>query len=117
MQQCHLGPGCYQTRIDTERKKRNHVRQLEPSATRPPSSPPPDQGPSTRLDPVNPLGPGSAALRRVLPPAYSPSIFGLGPKRCRPGDRRQELEAEGRPDQAEAAVKRAAETVRDAFKT
>jgi transposase len=29
MQQCHLGPGCYQTRIDTERRKRNHVRQLE----------------------------------------------------------------------------------------
>jgi transposase len=26
---CDLGPGCYQTRIDTERRKRNHVRQLE----------------------------------------------------------------------------------------
>jgi transposase len=24
-----LGPGCYQTRIDTERRKRNHIRQLE----------------------------------------------------------------------------------------
>jgi hypothetical protein len=39
------------------------------SATRSPSSPPPDRHLSTLP------GPGSAALRRVLPPAYSPWIF------------------------------------------
>jgi Transposase IS116/IS110/IS902 family len=47
-----------------------------PSATRSPSNPPPDPHSST-LSTL--LGPGFAALRRVLPPAHSPSIFGLGP--------------------------------------
>jgi hypothetical protein len=46
----------------------------KPSAPRSPSSPPPDQGPPARP----PLGPGSAALRRVLPPAHPPSIFRSG---------------------------------------
>ena len=42
-----------------------------PSATRSPSNPPPDRGTASTLP-----GPGSAALRRVLPPACSPWIFG-----------------------------------------
>src|SRR5215211_7686771 len=43
----------------------------KPSATESPCNPPPER----RTDRL--LGPGSAALRRVLPPACSPSIFGL----------------------------------------
>ena len=46
-----LGPGFYDTRIDAERKKRNHIRQLEALATRSPSNPPPDRHPSTFSDP------------------------------------------------------------------
>jgi transposase len=42
------------------------------SATRSPSNPPPNPAPQTLP------GPGSAALRRVLPPTHSPSIFGSG---------------------------------------
>src|SRR5215211_106258 len=41
------------------------------SATESPCNPPPER----RTDWL--FGPGSAALRRVLPPACSPSIFGL----------------------------------------
>src|SRR5215218_4639364 len=40
------------------------------SATRSPFNPPPNPAPQTLP------GPGSAALRRVLPPTHSPSIFG-----------------------------------------
>jgi hypothetical protein len=65
-----LGAGFYDTRINPERAKRNHVRQLEASATRSPWNPPPDRAP------IDPPGPGSAALRRVLPPAHAPWIFG-----------------------------------------
>src|SRR5215218_10237661 len=43
----------------------------KPSATESPCNPPPER----RTDRL--LGPGSAALRRVLPPTHSPSIFGL----------------------------------------
>jgi transposase len=66
-----LGPGFYQTRTDTQRRTRNHVRQLEAL------------GYTVTLQPAaerqhrRPPGPGGAALRRVLPPARSPTIFGL----------------------------------------
>ena len=55
-----LGPGCYNARIDPEHRKRSHIRQLEAL------------GYKVTLDPaalpaITP--PGSAALRRVLPPA------------------------------------------------
>jgi hypothetical protein len=53
-----LGAGFYDTRINAERAKRNHLRQLEASATRSPFSPPPESA-RTQL-----LGPGSAAPRR-----------------------------------------------------
>jgi len=65
-----LGPGFYDTRINAERRKRTTSANSKRSATRSPSNPPPDPAPSTLP------GPGSAALRRVLPPAHSPSIFG-----------------------------------------
>jgi hypothetical protein len=65
-----LGPQFYDTRIGPERKKRNHVRQLEASASRSPWSPPPDTGQPA---------PGSApTCRRAGGPARpSPIIFGL----------------------------------------
>src|SRR4030095_12833965 len=44
----------------------------KPSVTRSPSNPPPESARNQLL------GPGSAALRRVLPPACSPWIFGSG---------------------------------------
>jgi Transposase IS116/IS110/IS902 family len=44
----------------------------KPSGTRSPSNPPPESARNQLL------GPGSAALRRVLPPACSPWIFGSG---------------------------------------
>jgi hypothetical protein len=65
-----LGAGFYDTRINAERTRRNHVRQLEALGSRSPSNPPPETA-RTQL-----LGPGSAALRRVLPPACSSWIFG-----------------------------------------
>jgi hypothetical protein len=78
-----LGPGFYDPRVNAERRKHNHIRQLEALGDKVTSNPPPDRHPSTLP------GPGSAALHRVLPPTYSPSIFGLAPRthrgRCGPG--------------------------------
>jgi transposase len=47
-----LGPGFYDTRIDAERRKRNHVRQLEASATRSRSNPSPNGTDQLGLDPA-----------------------------------------------------------------
>ena len=57
-----LGPGCYDTHVNAEPAKRNHVRQLEALATGHPRTCCLTRHPSTLL------GPGSAPLR-VLPPA------------------------------------------------
>ena len=65
-----LGAGFYDTRINAERTKRNHLRQLEALGYKVTWNPPPE---SARIDL---LGPGSAALRRVLPPTQEPGIFG-----------------------------------------
>ena len=59
-----LGPGFYDTHVNAERAKRNHVRQLEALATGSPWYLLPDPAPIHRP------GPGSAPLRRVLPPAH-----------------------------------------------
>jgi hypothetical protein len=47
-----LGPGFYDTRIDTEHKSATTSASSKPSATPSPSSPPPDQGASNRSDPA-----------------------------------------------------------------
>jgi hypothetical protein len=76
-----LGPGFYDTRINAERRKRTTSANSKRSATRSPSNPLPDptHHPRTRCltPPITPPAPGAAQRSRVLPPAYSPSIFGL----------------------------------------
>jgi hypothetical protein len=77
-----LGPGFYDTRINAERRKRTTSANSKRSATRSPSNPLPDptHHPRTRCltPPITPPAPGAAQRSRVLPPAHSPSIFGLG---------------------------------------
>ena len=55
-----LGPGYYNSRINPERKKCNHIRELEASATRSHSNPPPDP-PRHYTAPLQPI---PAPLRR-----------------------------------------------------
>jgi transposase len=68
-----LGAGFYDTRSNAERASATTSASSKPSVTRSPSNPPPESARNQLL------GPGSAALRRVLPPACSPWIFGSGP--------------------------------------
>jgi transposase len=67
-------PACYDTRSNAERAKRNHIRQLEASATRSPCNPPPDPAHQAPVPPRS--DPGSA---RTLPRACSTWIFGSDP--------------------------------------
>jgi hypothetical protein len=65
-----LGSGFYDTRINAERRKRNHIRQLGALGYKVTLEP-------CRLTTTIPTRTRLAALRRRLPPAYAPSIFGL----------------------------------------
>jgi hypothetical protein len=64
-----LGPDFYGTRIDTERRKRNHVRQLEALGYKVTLQP--------AAQPAS-IDPAWTRLCRVLPPARPPLILGLG---------------------------------------
>ena len=70
-----LGPGYYNSRINPERKKCNHIRELEASATRSHSNPPPDP-PRHYTAPLQPI-PAPLRSAGMLSPARSPSIFEL----------------------------------------
>jgi transposase len=47
-----LGAGFYDTRINADRTRRNHIRQLEALGYKATLEPPPNRHPSTRLDPA-----------------------------------------------------------------